>query len=259
MNVTTVSKEFSKTTIIQTEKALKQLDSLCGERHEWEQTVYQTATEALYGLLGKVYEVYEKSFVQRTPEERLALRQELASKLTQSGVRVQQNSSVLGLLIRYVFKSDRKRVLRYQKAVEVAKAFSVMPTSIAEWLRENGGIDAVSLLTKENQGKEAKRRQLDESVAQLNAVIKQRNDRPLASLSISGCSSQKISALITQPGMNGEFKIVCVVEGIDTRVYNSLVRSAARDWKATNDEISQLNEEAEKFITSATRRELKAA
>ncbi len=252
-------KTVAKTIQIYTNKAIEQLEELSGERDIWEKTLYQTATEALYGLLGKVYGFYEKSFINRTSEERLALRQEIASKLTQSGVRVQSNSSVLGLLIRYVFKSDRKRVLCYQKAVEVAKKFNVKPTELAVWLRENHGIDGVTHLTKESKEKKAKRQELEATVAKLNAVIDQRNNKPLASLTITGYNSQKISALITQPGLNGEFKIVCVVEGIETGVYKSLVRSAARTWKATNDEKSQLNAEAEKFIQSAEELELKAA
>jgi hypothetical protein len=249
----------AKTTQIYTNKAIEQLEALSGERDVWEKTLYQTATEALYGLLGKVYGFYDESFIKRNPQERLALRQEIASKLTQSGVRVQSNSSVLGLLIRYVFKSDRKRVLCYQKAVEIAKKFNVKPTELAGWLRNNHGIDGVTHLTKESKDKEAKRQELEATVAQLNAVIDQRQNNPMASLTITGFQSQKISALITQPGLNGEFKIVCVVEGIETGVYNSLVRSAARTWKAANEDMSQLNAEAEKFILSADELELKAA
>lgn len=251
--------QAAKTTLTYTNNAIEQLEALSGERDVWEKTLYQTATEALYGLLGKVYGFYEESFINRTPEERLALRQEIASKLTQSGVRVQSNSSVLGLLIRYVFKSDRKRVLCYQKAVEAAKKFNVKPSELATWLYNNHGIDGVTYLTKESKDKEAKRQELEATVAQLNTVIDQRKNKPLASLTITGFQSQKISALITQPGLNGEFKIVCVVEDIETGVYNSLVRSAARTWKAANEDMSQLNAEAEKFIQSAEELELKAA
>jgi hypothetical protein len=78
----------AKTTQIYANKAIEQLEALSGERDVWEKTLYQTATEALYGLLGKVYGFYEASFINRTPQERLALRKEIASKLTQSGVRV---------------------------------------------------------------------------------------------------------------------------------------------------------------------------
>jgi hypothetical protein len=259
MKATKKTQAVAMTTLIYTSKAIEQLEALSGERDIWEKTLYQTATEALYDLLGKVYGFYEKSFINRPPQERLALRQEIASKLTQSGVRVQSNSSVLGLLIRYVFKSDRKRVLCYQKAVEIAKKFSVKPAELAGWLQENHGIDGVTRLTKEGKDKAAKNLELEVTVAQLKGVIHQRHDKPLASVTIAGCQSQKISALITQPGLNGEFKIVCVVEDIETGVYNSLIRSAARTWKAANEDMSQLNAEAEKFIQSAEELELKAA
>jgi hypothetical protein len=259
MKATKKTKTIAKTTQVYTSNAIQQLETLSGEREVWESTVYQTATEALYGLLAKVYGFYEDSFINRSAEERLALRQEVASKLTQSGVRVQSNSSVLGLLIRYVFKSDRKRVLCYQKAVEVAKKFSVKPTELPDWLRGNHGIDGVAKLTKENQAKVAKRQELEAAVTQINAVIEQRKGQPLASVTITGTCCQSISALITQPGPNGELRIVCVVEDIETGVYNSLVRSAARKWKAANQSMSLLNAEAEKFIQSADQQELKAA
>jgi hypothetical protein len=61
-------------------EAIEYLESLSTERGIWEKTLYQTATVALYGLLGKVYAFYETSFINRASEERLALRQELADK-----------------------------------------------------------------------------------------------------------------------------------------------------------------------------------
>lgn len=259
MKATKKTTAVAKTTLIYTDKAIKQLEVLSGQREVWENTVYKTASEALYDLLGKVYEFYESSFINRTAAERLALRQEIANKLTQDSVRVQSNSSVLGLLIRYVFKSDRKRVLSYQKAVTVAKSLKIKPTDLPDWLRCNHGIDGVTKLTLEHQAKVAKHQELEAAVTQIKAVIEQRKGKPLASLMINGSHCQSMSALITQPGPNGELKIVCVVEDIDTGIYNALVRSAARKWTAANESMSLLNAEADKFIKSADQLELQAA
>ena len=97
----------AETTIV-----LERLNALSDERSMWEGNVYRTATEALYSLLSKTYAAYEDHFVGSKDEPRKAFRAALIQKLVNDGIRIQKTSTTLGILIRYVFKSDRKRVMR---------------------------------------------------------------------------------------------------------------------------------------------------
>ncbi len=225
------------------------LDALCIARDSWEKNVYKSATDGLYGLLSKTYSVYEQLFIDATDDDRKTLRNSLAAKLKADGVKVQLNTTTLSLLIRYVFKSDRKRVMRYRYAIEAAKSHAVNAAGLTAWLHAKGGIDAVAKLITPSEETIAKREKIASATTDLNSLMEHRKLNPLANVKIDGVSAKTRTVFIAEPSLNGTFNIVCVVEDVADGLYGGLVKCAAAQYSASNDESLALQREAAKFIT----------
>jgi len=120
-----------------------ELDYLCSEREGWEETEHRNSTTRLYRLLASVYSVYEQSFVNGKDDDRRTVRQQLVGKLNAAGITVRKSADTLGLLVRYVFKADRRRVMSYKYAILAAKSHGVDPGELEDWLGEEGGLDEV--------------------------------------------------------------------------------------------------------------------
>lgn len=239
------------------------LDALSIARDSWEKNEYKSATDGLYGLLSKTYSVYEHLFIEATDDDRKTLRNSLAAKLKADGVKVQLNTTTLSLLIRYVFKSDRKRVMRYRYAIEAAKSHAVNAAGLTAWLHAQGGIDAVAKLIKPSQETLAKRQKLATATTDVNNLIEHRKVNPLANVTIAGLTAKTRTVFIAEPSLNGTFNIVCVVEEVADGLYGGLLKCAAAQYSAKSDESLALQREAEKFITTESASndsiELKAA
>jgi hypothetical protein len=228
------------------------LDALSIARDSWEKNAYKTATDSLYDLLSQTYSVYEQLFIEVTDDDRKTLRNSLASKLKADNVKVQLNTTTLSLLIRYVFKSDRKRVMRYRYAIEAAKSHAVNSAGLTAWLHAQGGIDAVAKLIKASDETIAKREKIAAATTDVNSLIAHRKTAPLANVMIPNLTAKTRTVLIAEPSLNGTFNIVCVVEDIADGLYSGLVKTAAAQYSAKSDESLALQREADKFITAET-------
>ncbi len=226
------------------------LDALSIARDSWEKNEYKSATDGLYVLLSKTYSVYEQLFIDATDDDRKTLRNSLATKLKADGVKVQLNTTTLSLLIRYVFKSDRKRVMRYRYAIEAAKSHAVNSAGLTAWLHAQGGIDAVAKLIAVSDETAAKRQKIADATLNVNSLIETRKTTPLANVSIPNLTAKTRTVFIAEPSLNGTFNIVCVVEDIADGLYGGLVKTAAAQHSAKSDESLALQREAEKFITT---------
>ncbi len=240
-----------------------QLDQLSTARDKWEKTEYKKANDSLYDLLSQTYAVYEQLFVDAaTDADRKTLRMTLEEKLKADGVKVQKTSTTMGLLIRFVFKSDRKRVMRYRYAIEAAKSHGVNATQMAKWLSDNGGIDAVVKLVKQSEEAKAKAEKLTVAKTDVASLIDYRKTHPLANVKIDSVKAKTRTVLIAEPSMDGTFNIVCVVEEISDGIYKGLINTAANQYVADKDESLALQREAKQFSEStnvAEEKELLAA
>ena len=224
------------------------LDALSIARDSWEKNEYKSATDSLYDLLSQTYSVYEQLFIDATDDDRKTLRNSLATKLKADGVKVQLNTTTLSLLIRYVFKSDRKRVMRYRYAIEAAKSHGITSQGLTAWLHAQGGIDAVAKLISVSDETAAKRQKIADATLNVNSLIETRKTAPLANVSIPNITAKTRTVFIAEPSLNGTFNIVCVVEDIADGLYSGLVKTAAAQHSAKSDESLAMQREADKFI-----------
>lgn len=231
----------------QTTVVLSKLNVLSDERADWESSVYRSATQALYSLLSKTYAAYEDHFVMTEDSLRKAFRAALIEKLLNDGIRTQKTSTTLGILIRYVFKSDRKRVMRYRYVIEAAKSRAIAAADLPQWLDSVGGIDGACKLITLSEETQAKRQRIAHEVCALTQEIEARRSVPLAQVTLSGIKPESRSVLIAEPNDQGGFDIICVVPHLSDTVYDGLVKSAAKQITIAKEESAMLKQEVVNF------------
>jgi len=227
------------------------LDSLCSERQSWQENEYITSTARLYVLLGSVQGVYQTNFVDAKDDDRRTLRQQLIGKLNAEGIRVVKSTDTLGLLIRYVFKCDRRRVMSYKYAILAANSHGITSDKLAEWLSDSGGLEEVVRKVSFNQETIDRREAAVEAVNRVQELISKRKVNPVAMITIPNSKVNSRVMLLAESCGNGEFKILFVFDEPSDGVQKALIRKAAKSNVDIEVENEAVQIEANKFIKFA--------
>lgn len=215
------------TNLANASKTFLDLDKLCAEREAWQDNEYQKSSSRLYSLLAAVYGAYEQKFVKAKDDDRRTLRQQLAGKLNAEGITVRKSAETLGLLIRYVFKADRRRVMSYKYAILAARSHGVLPGDMPEWLSAEGGVEEVVRKVSFNQETLDRREDVVKAINHVEEVIAQRSDIPLGSVNLPIRAAGTRVVMLAETSGDGEFKILYVFENPSDGVQKNLIRRAA--------------------------------
>jgi hypothetical protein len=228
------------------------LDKLCAHRRSWEENEYKNATTRLFHLLAVVYQVYEDEFVGAEDDDRRTLRHQLLSKLNDGGINARKSTDTLGLLIRYVFQADRRRLMAYKYSILAAKSHDIEPSAFAEWLVDKGGLDEVVRKVSFNAETLLRRQKVVNAINRIQEEISNRVDSPISTVNLPNMKSKGRVMLLAEPCGNGEFKILYVFEDPADGVQKALIRKAAAGKADVEAENSVLHTEASDFKRRTT-------
>jgi hypothetical protein len=125
-----------------TQIAAISLIDLESKRQQWETTVHRTSNQQLYALLAECY-VYGGELPFDQAKQRSAV---LADFCQQRGYVVKKESPLLTRVVKAVFGNvDRRRISTYSLVLRSAKAANVLPTNLAQWIEDNGGVQEIKL------------------------------------------------------------------------------------------------------------------
>jgi len=209
---------------------VKSLDELSKERKAWEATAYKKSTDGLYSLLGKSLDLFDARFMQGTNDDRKTLRLELIARLTADNIRVQRNSTTLTLFIRFVFGSDRRRAHGYQYVLKAAISHGIGASDLAEWLRQQGGIEEVRRKTIVSE--EALKNLADREVSlnKVKANAERAVHNPLATVKISPNGKLgEFAVMLGKPDEQGLISIIAVLHNATTKVVGSLMKHISKE------------------------------
>ena len=224
------------------------LEKLCAERQEWEGQEYLSSTARLYNLLAAVYGVYEKKFVDAKDEDRRTLRQQLVGKLNEAGIGVRKSTDTLGLLIRYVFQADRRRVMSYKYAILAARSHDVSYEELPEWLSNEGGLEEVARKVSFSQETLDRREELLKSINRVQEVISKRSGDPLGVVTLPIKAMGNRVMMLAEPDSEGGFKILYVFDNPTDGVQSNLIRQAATSQASVQMDIQSSRAEAANYI-----------
>ena len=233
------------------------LDAIHARCSKWTDNEYKTATEGLYGLLAECLKLYDEHFVNAKETERKKLRLDLTAALKDRNVKVQSNTTMLTMFIRYVFNSDRKRANRYVSVLTAAKSHGVTHDGLANWLSTNGGIEEVRRNIEKSAEALNKKKELECAKNASLADIEHNATKPLASFAFPNATNGR-AVFIAHPKSDGTVDVVAALLDVDDTLYNQLLTRLAKqtiqtaaEQKRDNDELSVFAEKPANELLAA--------
>lgn len=124
------------------------IEQLVIERQVWENTVYRTSNDMLYGLLQKCYTLYKR--MEGMGAEAVTLRENLTSYINLKGIKCVKSSHTIVKIIKCVFGDDRRRASAYGIVLRAALAEKVLIEEIPTYIRTKGGVEEIRLAKSPN-------------------------------------------------------------------------------------------------------------
>jgi hypothetical protein len=124
-------------TVVLNDSYINRLDQLSVIRDEFENKTLRGSNKDLYKILSDVYSLFIEINSNKSKYDISKLKQNLKNK----GIKVQNNTPVLTLLIRYVFNSDRTRSYNYNRVISSAHFEKIPPSNLPEFIESKGGIE----------------------------------------------------------------------------------------------------------------------
>jgi len=234
-------KAMTKMTDIKTatlEAFQNRVNTLFAEREEWQTTLYATANQRLYELLGNIYTVYleAKDGNDVSTEKYDWLLKEVKSR----NIPTAKTPTFIQLVTKYVFSdsdTDSRRVNSYARVLSCAAQEGVgTGNAIARYIEERGGIEeiraALAKNTKTPKQRAAEGRELADNTA---------NIAEIACEEIAQCATDNIGQYVVLVGKlnargNVEVKHVVFEDNVGERIAGKTVVSGALSNLYSNNE-----------------------
>jgi hypothetical protein len=124
-------------TVVLNDSYINHLDQLSVIRDEFENKTLRGSNKELYKILSDVYSLFIEINSNKSKYDILKLKIALKDR----GFKIQNNTPVLTLLIRYVFNSDRTRSYNYNRVISSAHQREISPGKLSDFIEEEGGIE----------------------------------------------------------------------------------------------------------------------
>lgn len=192
------------------------LEQLSDQRAEFEKNELARTNQRLYEILAEVYEQYEAVKSERS--YLIAVTKVLTDNLKSKGQRVQDNTLVLALFVRMVFKSDRQRIHTYTRAIQAAHEDGVGPKEFAAYVTAQGGVEECRVKTKQTEGELKTLEAIEQGMPLVEEIFASPTKTALASFKVNPSLLKEIhgrpmAILLGEFDNLGNVKVVTVVPG----------------------------------------------
>jgi hypothetical protein len=122
------------------------VNTICTQRTTWQQTQFKSANDALYAMLGELYDI-TRQFTNSTKADELKY-EWLLSECTKKGAKLSKKPSFLQLLVKYVFTdndTDSRRISSYVRVLNAALQSSEVKSAedVSVFIRKYGGVEEI--------------------------------------------------------------------------------------------------------------------
>lgn len=130
-----------ETNLIVTKSLIGQAEELANEHEQFNEQYVVNGRKALYSLLEKIF-LLAQQFEASPDKEDLyrLLRVEMKNKFK---IKVQENTSNIALLVRYITRAERKTAHVYARAIESAMKHKMSSMPLSDYIEARGGIDKI--------------------------------------------------------------------------------------------------------------------
>lgn len=179
------------TGLVISKSLIGQANDLAREHEEFNDRYIVAGRLALYELLTKIYELVER-FDAASDKSQL-LQMVRKSLFEDYGIRTQDNSTDIGILVRYITRADRKTTHVYARAIETARSEGVRSTYLAKYLERKGGVERIRAETAKLPAVVMSEETLDDFSAEKSQLrdnyLEARKESPYTSFTVSKSSN----------------------------------------------------------------------
>lgn len=228
MNTELIEVEVKNKTAVITKTLIGQAEELAAEHDLFNDQYIVKGRRKLYELLSKIMGLAEQF---KASPDRDDLFFNLRYKLKEANFKVQENTSDVALLVRYITRADRKTVHVYTRAIETAMACHFKAAELPDLINSKGGIEKLRLSEEENPAALVKQQLEDERLLLTREFLQSRSYVPFArfpapaefdNIYSNNCEFEYL--VCTQ--VNGGYNVVCKLPA-ETELENFVLKKLA--------------------------------
>ncbi len=233
-----MSKSIKNT--IAAEAVLNSLHDIETDRVNWETGSYKKSNEELYSILDRCLSLYKQlKVMQKGKRKAIKL---IDAILVERGMIVQNNTSLLTKIVRYVFGDCGKRAFAYARVILAADANKPENQSLHAFIAEAGGIEEIRKSSKPGAEPKPSRKELIENaedrIETAPALIS--GIKLIDELQPNSDTGQELVAVLMRKDADGTASIVygCTSSTIINSLLAASERDAAAKAKVANDDAA---------------------
>jgi hypothetical protein len=194
------------------ETVMISLNKLVQQREQFEQNEYARSNACLYELLTGVHSNYSEARESRGVL--MATVKAMKEELLLQGARVQTNTTVLGMFVRYVFRTDRQRAYNYTCALQAAIAANVTSADLAQYFADQGGIEECKKQFVKSEKTIAKAQKIATSMPLVTEYLQSESciaEFDVAPEYVAKTCGQEFTFLLAKADSNGHVQVMSAV------------------------------------------------
>ena len=215
---------------------ISQLDDLIKQREKWENSAFKQSNTQLYQILGTCIDIYYD--IEGMTDGKIKQRRALNEKLDSLKIKYTESTKLITKIIRYVFKTDRKRSYVYSRVCEEAIKSKIDGLALPKWIEKQGGIEEVRKVKKGTSDLDTIKNKIYQSSEYLKSAPAL--TKPIATvddLQPSKEGNYNFCAALVRTNANGTSDIV--FSTVSQTVIKSLLVQAAQKFKDKLDNPNQ--------------------
>jgi hypothetical protein len=188
----------------------------------------------------------------------------MRTELTKRGMRIQRNTTALGLFIRYVFNSDRQSTYVYQRALQYLLSKNISPNDAIKFINDMGGIDHCFKRYQPSETQIQNRSKITEAMSLVDEVLNPNSSQSIGKLKVPAffveqTSKDELTLLIARSDTKGNINVLTVVpkmtKGMLALAKKELALFLSKQHEAatTKQRIARKDSTIEKAVANATK------
>ena len=241
-----------------TKSLIGQAEDLAAEHEAFNANYVIGGRKALYNLLGKIAVLVEQFDASVDKAELIKIVRKNLQE--QYGIKTQENTSDVTVLVRYITRADRKTAHVYARAIETARANQVAPAQFSEYLEQAGGVERIRANGVDCEGGDLSKSSQHEKLEIIRKYLNARRDFPLASIKFSGKQGLQADRsgdlnILVCSSLNGRYYVLAKLVP-DVALERNVLEGLAQKLP---DNLKQARKDVERFYTKAMKKRSSAS
>lgn len=198
--------------LVVTKSLIGQAEDLAAEHEAFNTNYVIGGRKALYSLLGKIAVLVDQFDAAVDKADLIKIVRKNLQE--QYGIKTQDNTSDITVLVRYITRAERKTAHVYARAIETARANQIAPAQFTEYLEQAGGIEQIRAIGVDTQAAEAIQDLEEEQLSLAYEFLNARTEMPFASFdapkAFNGIYSKNCTYeyVICSVSANGQYNVL---------------------------------------------------